>query len=367
MSQMMTLENNFMLNTSIMQNLMQLADVMSKSTVTMPNHLRGKPSDCLAIVMQAARWGMDPFAVAQKTHLVNGTMGYEAQLVNAVISSSRVIEGRFKYEYGGNWDGIAGKANRDEKGLFVRIGAVLHGEDEITWGEKVYLADVTTRNSPLWKTNPKQQIAYLAVKYWARLYCPEVILGVYTAEEMQPQTERDITPTHAAPQGNRLQQAINAKLQRERQAAMAERQAETPSDPEPENPEFEAMLNALDDCTDVQSYTEVVDRCVIVAKTLSEARRAILKDAARKSKVRIDRAAGEAVHAEIEAGSEVVGADIKPAGHSVTVVRFADASQTSYRFPDGTVVRGFLEAEQKAQEAGMVLETRKRGRFSEAH
>jgi hypothetical protein len=162
--------------------------------VAIPAHLRGKPSDCLAIVMQAARWGMDPFAVAQKTHLVNGTLGYEAQLVNAVISSSRVIEGRFKYEYGGDWEG---RKSGGEEGLYVRVGAVLHGEIEVTWGENLYLADVTTRNSPLWKTNPKQQLAYLAMKYWARLYCPEVIMGVYTPDEMQPRTERDITPPSA--------------------------------------------------------------------------------------------------------------------------------------------------------------------------
>jgi hypothetical protein len=31
---------------------------------------------------------------------------------------------------------------------------------------------------------PRQQLAYLAVKRWARLYCPDVILGVYTADEI---------------------------------------------------------------------------------------------------------------------------------------------------------------------------------------
>jgi hypothetical protein len=41
--------------------------------------------------MQAAQWGMNPFAVAQKTHVVNGTLGYEAQLVNAVVSSSNLL------------------------------------------------------------------------------------------------------------------------------------------------------------------------------------------------------------------------------------------------------------------------------------
>ncbi len=44
-------------------------------------------------------------------------------------------------------------------------------------------SSVITRNSPLWTSNPKQQLAYLALKYWARLYCPDVILGVYTPDD----------------------------------------------------------------------------------------------------------------------------------------------------------------------------------------
>lgn len=51
-----------------------------------------------------------------------------------------------------------------------------------------------TRNSPLWVSNPKQQIAYLGVKYWARLYCPEVILGVYSPDEVEQREEREINP-----------------------------------------------------------------------------------------------------------------------------------------------------------------------------
>lgn len=53
--------------------------------------------------MQAMQWGMNPYAVAQKTHLVNGVLGYEAQLVNAVIASSSAIHGRFHYRYGGDY------------------------------------------------------------------------------------------------------------------------------------------------------------------------------------------------------------------------------------------------------------------------
>lgn len=163
-----------MMNPAHMQSLVGFAEMMAKSALTVPDHLRGKPSDCLAIAMQAAQWGMNPFAVAQKTHVVSGRLGYEAQLVNAVVQASGAIVGAFSYEYRG--------AGAD---LECRVGAVLRGTHEITWGEWLRNGDVTTRNSPLWKVNPKQQLGYLQVKNWARSYCPGSILGVYTDDELQ--------------------------------------------------------------------------------------------------------------------------------------------------------------------------------------
>ena len=195
-----------------LQKLQAFAAVMADGKATVPKHLSGNTADCLAIALQAAQWGMNPYAVAQKTHLVNGTLGYEAQLVNAVITSSTAVQGRFKYEYAGNWDNFrpGDKNPNTEKGLCVRVGAVLRGETEVTWGEWLNFEFVTTRNSPLWKTAPKQQLAYLAVKYWARLYCPDVILGVYTPDEFEPtkRAERDITPVRTSGDLNNL---INQK------------------------------------------------------------------------------------------------------------------------------------------------------------
>jgi hypothetical protein len=208
--------NNAIFNVQALTQLQAVAGLMSQAAVTVPEHLRGNPADCMAIIMQAMQWGMNPYAVAQKTHLVNGVLGYEAQLVNAVISSSNAIVGRFHYEYEGDWSKCAssreeivkkpakgggtydkkemvrGWTSADEQGLSVRVGAVIRGESDITWGEPVFLSSVITRNSPLWISNPKQQIAYLALKYWARLYCPAVVLGVYTPDEVEQRTEKEI-------------------------------------------------------------------------------------------------------------------------------------------------------------------------------
>jgi hypothetical protein len=175
-----TSTGNLVLDTTSMGSIIEFSKFMSSGKSTLPVHLQGSTSDCMAIVIQAMQWNMNPFAVAQKTHLVSGTLGYEAQLVNAVISSSRAIEGRFHYKYNGDWDG----AKPDVKRCVI-VGAKLRGEDEIQWGEPLFPAKVTTKNSPLWKTAEKQQASYLAVKYWARMFCPAVMLGVYTTDELQ--------------------------------------------------------------------------------------------------------------------------------------------------------------------------------------
>ncbi|WP_094168734.1 RecT family recombinase [Citrobacter braakii] len=193
-----------------MDRLVRFATLMADSKATVPAHLAGKPADCLAVTMQAAQWGMNPFAVAQKTHVVNGTLGYEAQLVNAVVSSSNLLSTRLNYRWDGDWSKVNGKSDKSPS-LTVTVSAVLKGEAEpreLT----ISMAQAGVRNSPLWEQDPRQQLAYLCVKRWARLHAPDVLLGVYTPDELQettPRVERDITPPAATAQG--MNSLINSK------------------------------------------------------------------------------------------------------------------------------------------------------------
>jgi hypothetical protein len=100
---------SLVLDVASMESIMRLADIMAKSRTTIPDHLKGNSADCAAVIMQAMQWQMNPFAVAQKTHVVNGTLGYEGQLVNAAITSSGVTRDRFNYEWFGAWEKIIGK------------------------------------------------------------------------------------------------------------------------------------------------------------------------------------------------------------------------------------------------------------------
>lgn len=202
-------------NAELFNRLLKISEVMANSGNFVPEHYRGKPDACMAVVMQAARWNMDPFAVAQKTFIVgnSGVLGYEAQLVNAVINTMAPTKDRIHFEWFGAWENIvgrfvkktSGKGNdyiapgwdlKDEAGVGVRAWATLKGESEPR--ELVLmLSQAQVRNSTLWASDPRQQLAYLAVKRWARLYCPDVILGVYTADEIDEREEKIINPSQA--------------------------------------------------------------------------------------------------------------------------------------------------------------------------
>lgn len=196
-----------------MDRLERLAGFMASGKTTLPQHLRNSPGDCFAIALQSMQWGMNPFAVGQKTHLVNGTLGYEAQLVAAVINSSGVVKDRFNFEWFGDWTKIIGQfkevtsstkkddngqfkkyivpawKQEDERGLGVKVWATIKGENQPRVLE-LLLTQARTRNSTLWTEDPKQQLAYLAQKRWARLHAPDVILGVYTPDELAGPSEK---------------------------------------------------------------------------------------------------------------------------------------------------------------------------------
>ncbi len=198
-----------------LDKMMRLADVMATGRATLPKHFNGNSADCLAVIMQSMQWKMNPFAVAQKTHLVNGVLGYEAQLVNAVITTCAPVLDRLHYEWFGEWEKVIGKFTiksgdkgeyrvpgwkmQDEEGLGVKVWATFRGEDEPRVLE-LLLAQARTRNSTLWADDPRQQLAYLATKRWSRLYCPDVILGVYSPDELEESVPRfrDVSPARSA-------------------------------------------------------------------------------------------------------------------------------------------------------------------------
>ena len=270
-----------------LNKMVVFANIMATSRITIPKHLQGSPGDCLAITMQAMQWGMNPFAVAQKTHTVNGVLGYEAQLVASVINTRAPIVGRLNYEWFGDWSRIAGRFKEvpaknpdekrivrdwtlnDEKGLGVKVWATMRGESEPRVLE-LLLSQAAVRNSPLWGQDPKQQLAYLATKRWSRLHCPDVILGVYTEDEIDP-LPRDVTPKPATRTGAVLERM---------------RQGQVKPDPQPDTTAMDACLDAIARCGDLDQLRAAAKT---FPATLTDGQKATVAAAYAERKACLDR------------------------------------------------------------------------------
>ena len=229
---------DIMMNPEIMDRFERIASVMASSKFAVPKHLQGNTGDCLAIIMQSAQWQMDPFAVAQKTHQINGVLGYEAQLVNAVITNRAPITGRLNFEWYGDWAKINGKEDKSwDKG--IKVWATLKGETspreiDISMGQVG-----SVRNSPLWVSDPRQQLAYLAIKRWSRLYTPDVILGVYTPDEIAEREELDVTPVQSTVKKHQGASGLKAQM------AEREQSQETVIDMAPNNFDVKGLINQI--------------------------------------------------------------------------------------------------------------------------
>lgn len=207
---------SLVLSNEAMQSVLRIADLMASGRTTIPKHLQGSQGDCFAVSLQAMQWGMNPFAVAQKTHLVNGTLGYEAQLVIAVLNSSPALATRLNYQWSDNWNGVNGKSDKSAE-RWCSVWATLKGETEprVLTVSMAQVGDV--RNSPNWVSDPRQQLAYLAAKRWGRLHAPDVILGVYTPDELQDgyEIQANNPPTRNATPAQIAQAALPQPAERD--------------------------------------------------------------------------------------------------------------------------------------------------------
>lgn len=163
--------------------IIEFSKLMAGSGVAVRKHMRGNPGACFSIAMQAFRWGMDPFQVANKSFEVNDQIAYEAQMIAAVINKNAPIKDRPTYAYSGN-----GLSRRCTVTVVTTSGQSLSYESP-------EIANIKPQNSPLWKSDPDQQLGYYSIRALARRHFPDILLGVYDPEEAESMS--DVTP--AAP------------------------------------------------------------------------------------------------------------------------------------------------------------------------
>lgn len=167
-----------------MAEVLEFSKLMALGKEALPKFLRCNVGACLAICIQAVEWRMSPFAVANKAYVVNDRVGYESQLIHAVIEQRAPLVGRLRHTYSGEG------ATRT-----CTVTGMVRGESEKFSYTSPEIGKITPKNSPLWQTKPDLQLYYNTSRDWARMYFPDVILGVYADDEIAAAHASSVTAT----------------------------------------------------------------------------------------------------------------------------------------------------------------------------
>ena len=218
------------------KELMDMANMMAGCGTMVRDFYRGSPGDCAALIMICQPYGFNPYQVSWKTYKASKSadapVSFEGQLVNAMLNMSAPVKGRLKYRY----------ENEGTENLTCTVTGI----DKETGEEIIYTSppvkQIPVKNSPLWKGDPQQQLGYYSARAWARRHFPELLLGVYTREEIEEAPSvRDVTPPQAT--GGWAQQAREAR-------------GEVVQEPERDEP-ADDTAHSTDDIEDAQMADDV--------------------------------------------------------------------------------------------------------------
>lgn len=174
-------------NKDSFNQLLRAAQMLSQTSI-IPQSYQGKPQDCFVAIEMANRMGVSPMVVMQNMYVVKGKPSWAGQACTMLINSC----GKFK-DVKHIYTGEKGKPNR---GCYVTATRISDGSqvDGVEVTMQMAQSEGWTSNSK-WRNMPELMLAYRASAFFARVYCPEAMMGVQTAEEVY---DADSTPINAA-------------------------------------------------------------------------------------------------------------------------------------------------------------------------
>ena len=172
------------------------AAVRYANSSLVPAHFKGKPDDCFIAIQLAARQNVDPLMLMQHSYVVGGKPGVEGKYAIALMNARGPFKTGVQYEYRGEGDARSCTAWGTYRATGKRC--------ESTVNMAMVKAEGWIKN-PKWTSMCDQMLAYRAGAFLARLYCPEVLMGMQTVEELEDIIDITPAPSQAAVQSDELE------------------------------------------------------------------------------------------------------------------------------------------------------------------
>ena len=158
---------------------LQLAKVYATSSM-FPRVYQGNVGNCMVAIDFAKRMGISPFMVAQNLDIIQGNPSWKSTAAIALINNCGRFEPlEYEITHNEDWTEFSGYAYaKDIKSGKICKGTVVDKKMCVVmgWWDK---------NGSFWKKMPEQMLKYRTSVFFARTYCPEALMGLYTTDEMR--------------------------------------------------------------------------------------------------------------------------------------------------------------------------------------
>lgn len=163
-------------------HLARVANMLSKSSIV-PQNYQGKPEDCLIALDMASRINTNPLMVMQNLYVVKGKPSWSGQACATLINNC----GRFS-----NVEHIrTGEIGKQDRGCYYT--AIDKASGKQVKGVEVTMSmaqgEGWTSNTK-WKNMPELMLMYRAASFFAKEFCPDVLMGVQTDAEIEDSYSR---------------------------------------------------------------------------------------------------------------------------------------------------------------------------------
>ena len=162
---------------------LRMAQCLAESTVV-PKEYQRNVGNCMIAIEMASRINTSPMMVMQNLYIVNGRPAWSSQWIIAMINSSRRYKTELQFEFGNA---------KEDGGLSCRAWAEDYAGHKV-YGPKITMTMAnaeqwTTKNGSKWNTMPQVMIQYRAASFFGRMNCPDMIMGIYSQEEVLDMNE----------------------------------------------------------------------------------------------------------------------------------------------------------------------------------
>lgn len=158
----------------------ELAQRMGKmlaSSNIVPQAYQNNIGNCVIALEMASRLNASPLMVMQNLHVINGRPAWGSQYIIAMINQSRKYKTELQFEITGEGDARSCTAyvyDHNDHRVEGPTISIQMAKDEGWYG----------KNGSKWKTMPDVMLRYRAAAFFGRLNCPEMIMGIYTRDEV---------------------------------------------------------------------------------------------------------------------------------------------------------------------------------------